>query len=427
MCTGLPNRRLLTDRLGQGMMRSEHSGKLLAVCSLDLDGFKQINDCFGSASGDAMLIGVAEHLKMALRGDDTLARMGGDEFALLLSDIESPEHCSYVLDQLLRAANRPVNIQDTKLAVTASIGVSLYPDDHGDPDALLRHADQAMYLAKQAGKNRFHLYDPERDRKAQSRRNQLERLRAALDGNQFTLYYQPKVDLRLGTMVGVEALLRWQDPVHGMLAPGEFLPMVIDSDLEQPLGVWVINQAIAQATAWLVEGLDIRVSINVSANQLLYGNFPAILCEALERYPALPAKNIELEILENAAFSDLDQAIDVLAQCERMGVHFALDDFGTGYSSLTYLRKLPIQALKIDQSFVRKMTTDSEDRGIVESVIQLAHTFQLEVVAEGVETQQHAALMQNIGCSIVQGYGIARPMPADDIPAWAKHWNQGIR
>lgn len=201
-----------------------------------------------------------------------------------------------------------------------------------------------------------------------------------------------------------------------MILPDEFLPMVIDSDLEQPLGVWVINQAIAQTAAWLVEGLDIRVSINVSTNQLLYGNFPAILHEALERYPALPATNIELEILENTAFADLDQAIDVLARCRGMGGHFALDDFGTGYSSLIYLRKLPIQTLKIDQSFVRNMTSDAEDRGIVESVIQLARTFQLDVVAEGVEAQQHAALLQIMRCPIAQGYGIARPMPDDGVP-----------
>jgi len=422
--TGLPNRRLLTDRLHQGTMRVGRSGKSLALCLLDLDGFKEINDQHGTTAGDALLVGVAENLTNALQGDDTLARLGGDEFAVLLLDVESAEACSVVLEKLLAAASTQVVVNGVPLGVTASIGVSLYPDDQANPDTLIRHADQAMYLAKQSGKNRFHLFDPDRDRKAQARRGQLGRLRTALESGQFQLYYQPKVELQTGRLVGAEALLRWQDPEYGLRSPAEFLPVILGSDLEQPLGNWVIQQAVAQAAQWLQQRLDISVSINVSANQLLQAGFPATMREVLSRHPDLPPGNIELEVLESAAIADMEQAVEVIGLCRMMGIRFALDDFGTGYSSLTYLRKLPVQALKIDQSFIRNMLRDTEDLGIVEGVIQMANTFGLEAVAEGVETRKHASLLRQMGCRAAQGYGIAQPMPAEGIPAWAQYWDE---
>ncbi|MFC4863466.1 EAL domain-containing protein [Pseudomonas sp. JS3066] len=420
--TGLPNRRLLTDRLQQAVMRAARSNKTLAVCFMDLDGFKAINDDYGPINGDALLIGIAENLRQVLRGDDTLARLGGDEFALLLSDIASPEECALALDRMLAAASKEVDVGGKRLSVSASIGVSLYPNDQADPDTLLRHADQAMYLAKQAGKNRYHLFDPESDRKAQKRRTQLEHLRAALDGNQFRLYYQPQVDLQNGQLLGVEALLRWHDPLQGMRSPSEFLPSVHGSDLERPIGEWVIREAVAQAARWYDMHLDISVSINVSASQLLHPGFHELMRQTLANHATLPPGHIELEILESAAIADMDQAIDVLRLCRSLGVRFAIDDFGTGYSSLTYLRKLPVQILKIDQSFIRNMLIDPEDLGIVEGVIQLANTFKLDVIAEGVETREHARQLRRMGCHLAQGYGIARPMPADQLAIWATHW-----
>ncbi|QPS06467.1 EAL domain-containing protein [Delftia acidovorans] len=425
LLTGLPNRRLLIDRLNQAMLRTAREGRSLAVCFLDLDGFKEINDLYGAAAGDALLVGVAAHLKSVLRSEDTLARLGGDEFVLLLSHIGSAEHCTTILDRVLEAASRPVPVQDRVLSVTASLGVSLYPDDQADPDLLLRHADQAMCVAKQAGRNRYQLFDPENDRKAHARRLQLGWLRQALEQGEFLLHYQPKVELGGGKLVGAEALLRWHDPRQGLRAPGEFLPFVAGSDLERPLGDWVIGEAVAQAARWFGEGLDLCVSINVSANQLLDGGFHATMAQVLARHPELPPHLIELEILESAAIADMQQAIQVMGQCRQLGIRFALDDFGTGYSSLTYLRKLPVQSLKIDQSFVRDMLADPDDLGIVEGVIQLASTFQLESVAEGVETPRHARRLRDMGCHVAQGYGIARPMPAGQLPAWAARWGAG--
>jgi diguanylate cyclase (GGDEF)-like protein/PAS domain S-box-containing protein len=425
LLTGLPNRRLLIDRLSQAMLRTAREGRSLAVCFLDLDGFKEINDLHGAAAGDALLVGVAGHLKSVLRSEDTLARLGGDEFVLLLSHIGSAEHCTSILDRVLEAASRPVPVQDRVLSVTASLGVSLYPDDQADPDLLLRHADQAMCVAKQAGRNRYQLFDPENDRKAHARRLQLGWLRRALEQGEFLLHYQPKVELGGGKLVGAEALLRWHDPRQGLRAPGEFLPFVSGSDLERPLGDWVIGEAVAQAARWFGQGLDLCVSINVSANQLLDGGFHATMAQVLARHPDLPPHLIELEILESAAIADMEQAVQVMGLCRQMGIRFALDDFGTGYSSLTYLRKLPVQSLKIDQSFVRDMLADPDDLGIVEGVIQLASSFKLESVAEGVETPKHARRLRDMGCHVAQGYGIARPMPADQLPAWAARWRAG--
>jgi diguanylate cyclase (GGDEF)-like protein/PAS domain S-box-containing protein len=425
--TGLPNRRLLADRLQQSILRSSRSGKSSAIAFLDLDGFKAINDRHGHNTGDALLIGVAEHLKEVLRADDTLARLGGDEFVLILSEVHSPEECTLILERVLQAAAMPVAIDGLTLTVSASIGVSLYPADNADADTLLRHADQAMYLAKEAGKNRFQLFDPESDRKAQTRRKQLEQLAQALVHDQFVLYYQPKVDLLNGDIIGAEALLRWQHPERGVLAPGEFLPQLHGSELEREFGEWVIERSLAQIAYWQSMGLSITVSSNISANHLLQPGFYDYLAQALRRYPALPPQLLELEVLESAAISDMQQAIDILGRCKRLGIRFALDDFGTGYSSLTYLRKLPIDTLKIDQSFVRDMLVDHDDLGIVESVVQLAKVFGREVIAEGVETAEHGAALRALGCRQAQGYGIARPMPAGQFPLWCTQWRKQPR
>jgi len=422
--THLPNRRLLSDRLQQSLVRSDRSGKSTAICFLDLDGFKSVNDQLGHAVGDQVLVGVAQHLSAVLRADDTLARLGGDEFVLLLSDIASTEECAQVLERVLDATRQPIQAEGHAVALSASIGVSLYPSDNSDPDLLLRHADMAMYLAKQAGKNRYQLFDTEIDRVAQNHRDFLAQLEQALQQQEFVLYYQPQVDLVSGEVIGAEALIRWLHPVRGLLAPAEFLPHLNGSALEAPLGEWVIATALAQMRHWKALGLDARVSVNISANHLLQPDFCARLTQALARYPDIDPAQLELEVLETAAIGDMHHAVEILQACTALGVRFALDDFGTGYSSLTYLRKLPVHTLKIDQSFVRDMLVDPDDLGIVRGIIELAAIFGRQVVAEGVETMAHGSALCELGCRCVQGYGIARPMPADSLPAWCEEWRQ---
>ena len=425
--TGAANRRLLADRLSQAVNRANRTGKSLAVCFIDLDGFKDINDKYGHAAGDQLLIGITENLKHVLRADDTLARLGGDEFAVLLSDINSPDESAAILDRVLFGVNKPVLMETMTLSVTASIGVSLFPDDNVDADTLLRHADHAMYMAKEAGKNRYHLFDPESDRRAQHRRQTLERLEIALDHEEFLLFYQPKVDLITGEIVGAEALIRWQHPNRGILSPAEFLPYIYGSRMEKPLGEWVIKAALQQAYHWQLRGIAIRVSANISAHHLLATDFCDYLQAALRAFPYFQASNFELEVLETAAIADMEQAVTILNRCRQMGIHFSLDDFGTGYSSLTYLRKLPVNTLKIDQSFVRDMLNDVEDMDIVEGVIRLAGAFNRQVIAEGVETMEHGAKLLELGCRLAQGYGIARPMPPDQFIDWSARWKTEAR
>ena len=420
--THLPNRRLLSDRLQQALLRSDRSGRATAICFLDLDGFKAINDQLGHAVGDQVLLGVAQHLGTVLRADDTLARLGGDEFVLLLSDLASTSECTQILERVLEACRRPVQVDGSTLSVSASIGVSLYPSDRSDPDILLRHADMAMYLAKQAGKNRYQLFDTEIDRMAQSHRDFLEQMELGLQHQEFVLHYQPQVCLMSGQVVGAEALARWQQPARGLVAPGEFLPHLNGSHLEARFGEWVIASALQQLRDWHALGLDLKVSVNISANHLLQADFCERLALALADYPDVAPAQLELEVLETAAIGDMQQAVDVLHACMGLGVRFALDDFGTGYSSLTYLRKLPVHTLKIDQSFVRDMLADPDDLGIVRGIIELANVFNRQVVAEGVETMEHGEALQRLGCRLAQGYGIGRPMPAASLPGWCVQW-----
>ncbi|MNF36496.1 Cyclic di-GMP phosphodiesterase Gmr [compost metagenome] len=421
--TGTPNRRLLADRLEQAIARCARTTQSLAVCMLDLDGFRQVNEQHGHSAGDALLRAVANNLKTVLRTGDTLARLGGDEFALLLANINSPEDCSNILARVQAAIGTPVVVAGTPLRTSASIGVSLYPDDNVDGDTLLRHADQAMFLAKEAGKNCYHLFDPESHRKAQGHRLHLEQLRIAFERGEFVLHYQPKVDLADGRVFGVEALIRWQDPGRGLVPPGEFLPYIASVEaMERALGEWVLDTALAQLDQWLSSGLQIDMSVNISAHQLMHADFVDSLDRLLCRYPGIPRARLELEILETAAIADMPRAIAVMQRCARLGIRFALDDFGTGYSSLTYLRKLPVDTLKIDQSFVRDMLVDPDDRAIVDGVIRLAAAFNRHVIAEGVETLEHGQALQRLGCRLAQGYGIARPMPAEQLPAWQRDW-----
>ena len=420
--TNLPNRTLLADRLQQTMAQSQRRGQSLAVVYLDLDGFKSINDEYGHDVGDQVLITLARCMKEVLRDCDTLARIGGDEFVAVLGDLDAPESCEPVLARLLLAASEPVNAGDATLRVSASIGVTFYPQDNADADQLLRHADQAMYAAKQMGRNRYHLFDIAHDAVLTTRHESIEHIRRALDRREFELYYQPKVNMRTGAVVGAEALIRWRHPERGLLPPGDFLPIIEEHPISVELGEWVIDAALNQITQWNAAGLDISVSVNVGARQLQQVDFTQCLAEMLATHPQVRFGQLELEIVETSALEDVTKVSELMYACLAMGVNFALDDFGTGYSSLTYLKRLPADLLKVDQTFVRGMLEDSNDLAIVQGIVGLARAFRRQIIAEGVETAAHGALLLSLGCELGQGYGIARPMPAADLPGWAAAW-----
>jgi diguanylate cyclase (GGDEF)-like protein/PAS domain S-box-containing protein len=420
--THLPNRVLLADRLQQAIAQSQRRGLSVAVAYLDLDGFKAVNDQHGHDVGDELLIALAQRLKAALRDGDSLARIGGDEFVAVMVDLEQPQDCEPAIQRLLRAAAEPVHLGDAVLEVSVSIGVTVYPQDSVDADRLIRHADQAMYLAKQAGRNRCHMFDIAQHAAVQNQRESLAHIRRALDREEFVLYYQPKVNMKTGAVIGAEALIRWQHPERGLLPPGAFLPIIEDHPISVELGEWVIDTALTQMSQWRAAGLDLPVSVNVSARQLQYNNFVSRLSALLAAHPDVPPSRLELEILETSALEDMVQVSQLMQACSKVGVRFALDDFGTGYSSLSYLKRLPAEVLKIDQSFIRDMLTDPDDMAIVQGIIGLATAFRREVIAEGVETVAHGEILLSLNCELAQGYGIARPMPAAELPAWAANW-----
>lgn len=420
--TGLPNRVLLADRLKQAIARSHRSGRSLAVLYLDLDGFKAVNDQHGHDIGDQLLVNISHRLKEVLREGDTLARIGGDEFVVVMADLEQPHDYEAVLTRLLNVAAEPVTLNQNLLLISASIGATLYPQDIADADQLLRHADQAMYVAKQAGKNCYHLFDVAKDIAVKTQRESLEHIRVALDRNEFLLYYQPKVNMRTGEVIGAEALVRWQHPERGLLSPAAFLPVIEDHPLSIELGDWVINEALQQIAHWQNIGLLIPVSVNIGALQLQRSEFVTHLAAQLAAHPQVPAAYLQLEIVETSALEDIAEVANIMRCCRDLGVSFAVDDFGTGYSSLTYLKRLPAELLKIDQTFVRDMLDDADDLAIVKGVIGLANAFHRQVIAEGVETVAHGELLIPLGCELAQGYGIARPMPAIDLPAWVATW-----
>jgi diguanylate cyclase (GGDEF)-like protein/PAS domain S-box-containing protein len=426
MLTSLPNRTLLADRLTQSMKHSQRQQSLLVVAFVDLDRFKKINDTYGHIVGDELLIVVSSRMKEALRNEDTLARIGGDEFVAVIENIQTMADCEPILERLLLAASDPVVVGGVRLEVSASIGVSIYPQDGVDADQLMRHADQAMYVAKQQGKNRYRLFDSAHNTAMVNQHGELERIRKALDGNEFLLYYQPKVNMKTGGMTGVEALIRWQCPERGLIGPNEFLPVIEDHVLSIALGEWVIGTALSQIKAWQTLGLNISVSVNISAIQLQSDDFATRLAELLAAFPEVDPRALELEVLETSAIGDLLQVSETMLACIKLGVNFALDDFGTGYSSLSHLRRLPASLIKIDQTFVRDMLIDSDDLSIVESVVVLAKTFKRDVIAEGVETIAHGVALLQLGCELAQGYGIARPMMAKDIPLWAENWQPDV-
>ncbi|MBS0448281.1 MAG: EAL domain-containing protein [Proteobacteria bacterium] len=423
--TRLPNRVRLAQMLQAALRASEREASLLTVCYLDLDHFKPVNDRYGHEAGDRLLVELASRMRRSLRswagGDDVVARIGGDEFVLLLRTA-TLEESRHAVERVLRQISQPYVLGGAvgSVAVTASIGATVFPLDGADAETLLRHADHAMYGAKQAGRNGYLFFDAEHDRRAEARFMALGRVQEALDAGEFCLYFQPKVDMRRATVVGVEALLRWRHPEQGVVSPAQFLPLIENTGLGISVGNWVFQQGIRQLAQWLRDGFDLTLSINVSARHLQEPLFAEHLAGLLHRHPEPVGQHLVIEVLETTALADIDYTCELMRECRSLGVRFALDDFGTGYSTLTYLKRLPLDMLKIDRSFVTNMLHDRQDLAIVEGVIGLSQTFGCTVVAEGVETPEQAERLIAIGCDIGQGNGIAAAMPAPDVPAWVR-------
>jgi diguanylate cyclase (GGDEF)-like protein/PAS domain S-box-containing protein len=420
--TDLPNRVLLADRLNHAMVQCHRRGQALAVAYMDLDGFKVVNDTYGHDLGDKLLVELSKRMKKSLREGDTLARIGGDEFIAIMVDLKNIKGSEPILERLLKTTAEPVTVDDTVVQVSMSIGVTLYPQDGVDADQLIRHADQAMYAAKQSGKNRYQLFDTDQDSAIKIQQKSIVDVRSALGRREFVLHYQPKVNMHTGEVIGVEALIRWQHPVRGLVPPLEFIPALEGHAISLELGEWVIDTALIQISQWRSIGLELPISVNISAYQLQQGNFTTRLKALLEAHPEIDPHYLELEVLESGELSDISQVCDTMNACHELGVRFSLDDFGTGYSSLAHIKRLPAYMIKIDQSFVRDMLEDIDDLAIVESVVGLAKGFKRKVIAEGVETISHGVALLELGCELAQGYGIARPMPADDIPEWVSNW-----
>jgi diguanylate cyclase (GGDEF)-like protein len=425
--TGLPNRRLLIDRAEQALLASRRAGDRGALMLMDLDRFKEVNDTLGHHAGDRLLRDVGERLSGALRAGDTVARLGGDEFAVLLPEVRDAPAAAAVAEHLLRTLARPIPVEGLLLETEASIGIALFPDHGDDVDQLLRRADIAMYAAK-TSHTRLQVFHPRHDRHSPERLELVGTLGAAISGGELEVHYQPKVDLDGLRVIGAEALVRWRHPERGLLAPAEFVPLAEQTALMRPLTLYVLEQALATCAGWRRMGLDLSVSVNVSARHLADARLPYDVAELLERHD-VPPDRLELEITEGTLMGDRRRATGLLRRLAERGVALAIDDFGTGYSSLSYLRDLPVHVLKIDKSFVLSMIASDDDRVIVRSTIELAHSLGLRVVAEGIETEEALEALRGLGCDLGQGYHLSRPLPPEAFEAWmaghrASQWGE---
>jgi len=421
--TGLPNRSALASRFEQEVARAREEGYLLAVCLFDLDHFQHVNQTMGQHVGDEILKQAASRLHDFAGQRHYAARLGGDEFVLLLPEMNGRAAVEQALDRLMTALSRDYVCAGKAVGMSASAGVAVYTGNEISADSLLRHADQALYQAKIMGRHRYHFFDADLDEQVRTHHNRRTEVRAALRAGELRLYYQPKLDMRKGRIVGMEALLRWAHPLRGVVGPMDFLPIVEHSDVIVDIGEWVLREALRQLQFWRAFDARWVISVNIAARHFQRADFVARLKGILAEFPDVPPHMLELEILESSALSDIAHVRSIMLDCQALGISFALDDFGTGYSSMSYLKRLPADMLKIDQSFVRNMLVDRDDLHLVSAVIGLAKSFGLGVIAEGVETIEHGAMLMRLGCDLVQGYGIARPMPADDVLPWVASFN----
>jgi diguanylate cyclase (GGDEF)-like protein/PAS domain S-box-containing protein len=419
--TGLPNRLLLNDRVAQAIAMAPRHNKQVAVLFLDLDGFKHINDSLGHPTGDKLLQSVARRLVECVRDPDTVSRQGGDEFVVLLAEAEQWEDAAAIAKRMLQAVALPHSVDSHELHITTSIGVSVFPDDGLDAETLIKNADTAMYQAKENGHQRCQFFKPEMNARAVERQSIEEGLRRAIERDEFVLHYQPKISLATGTITGAEALIRWNHPSRGLVPPDQFIHIAEASGLILPIGNWVLHEACRQVRAWVDQGLPTTtVAINVSALQLQQEDFVESLLAVLDDAGVDP-EALELELTETVIMKDADSAGRILKRIRETGIKVTVDDFGMGYSSLSYLLQFPVDALKIDQSFVRRITTSVQDSAIVIAIISMARSLNLLVVAEGVETIKELAFLQTNLCDEVQGYYFSRPVPADQFANLREH------
>jgi diguanylate cyclase (GGDEF)-like protein len=450
--TGLPNRLLLNDRIGQAIAAAQRHKKVVAVLFLDLDGFKHINDSLGHAIGDKLLQSIAKRLTDCVRGSDTVSRQGGDEFVVLLAEVEQPEHAAiaaerivravagpHVIDRherhvdasiaakrMLQAVAEPHSVAQHELHVTASIGVSIYPNDGRDAETLIQNADTAMYQAKENGRQSYQFFKPEMNARAVERQSIEESLRRALERREFVLHYQPIVDLTTDAITGAEALIRWTHPTRGSIPPLQFIPIAEDCGLIVPIGAWVLREACLQAKVWIDAGLPkITMAVNASAMELRNETFLENVFATLHE-TGLEPTSLVLELTESLLMKHTEAAASILGTLRERGVKVAIDDFGTGYSSLGYLRKFPLDALKVDQSFVRQIDTAGEDTAIVTAVIGMAQSLKLRVIAEGVETLEELEFLRAHCCDAAQGYYFSRPVPAVQFAQLLRNGIPGI-
>lgn len=420
--TGLPNRSLLYDRFKQSVATAHRNHSSLAVYILDLDGFKLINDRYGHAIGDRLLVEVSERLKKIIRGEDTVARLGGDEFVILLGLMHANE-LEMAMQRILTALSLAYTIDGIELNISASIGVTIYPKDDADIDSLLRHADQAMYRAKLRGRDCYHLFNILLDNEARTAFETVVLVSKALRNNELCLHYQPKINLSSGTITGYEALLRWQHPQEGIIYPQNFIPFVEQTNLIVDIGNWVIEQALTQISNWAVLGKTWSVAVNIAALHFQREDFVETLKHLLSRFPNSSPQMLDIEIVESVMLENIPLVVKNINECKKLGVTFSLDDFGTGYSSLSYLKKLETHSIKIDQSFIRGILDDKNSLLLTIAIIGLAKSFNREVIAEGVETVEQAKLLMRLGCDSAQGYGFAKPMPVEAVISWSKHFS----
>lgn len=412
--TGLPNRSLLADRIELAISKVAEQGGCFALMFIDLDGFKPVNDAFGHHAGDLLLKAVATRLRGHLHSQDTLARIGGDEFVLLV-ELQDPSDAMNVAIKQVNLVSRPFRVAEHDLQLSASLGIVLYPGNGQDQHELLRNADAAMYHAKRVGKNGYSFFDASMNSNARQQLQLLQDLRLAVAAGQFRLHYQPKFDAKRCQPIGAEALLRWEHPQHGLLTPDRFIGLAEKTGLIIPIGDWVLDEACRQMRLWLDEGIEgWRIAVNLSAIQFCHAGLLDSVARALERH-ALPANCLTLEITETTAMSDVEVSLTVLQQLSDMGVDLSIDDFGTGYSSLMYLKRLPANELKIDRGFVRELEDEGEDAAIVSAIVALGRALGLRIVAEGVETSSQQAFLTRLGCDSLQGYLLGRPVPAEQL------------
>jgi len=416
--TGLANRNLFYLKLTDGIIQSLRSGKMLALFFLDLDHFKEINDTLGHPIGDRLLQEVAARLKAATRASDTVARLGGDEFAIIATQLATETDITLLAKKVISAFNEPFIFGSNQIITHTSIGISLCPTHGQDPDELLRHADLALYQAKAAGRNNFKFYDSELDARAQEYRALEQEMRHALQQRDFTLHYQPMFSTDGKQMIGVEALVRWNHKARGMISPGDFIPLAESTGLILPLGELVLEMACDQIVHWDKIGLPpLLVAVNLSPAQFADPQLVEKIVQTLEQR-GIPPQRIELEITENTLMDTGPSVVERLTRLYDIGVKLAIDDFGTGYSSLSYLKKFPVHKLKIDQAFIKDVTTDKDDATIARSIIHLGQAMNLEIIAEGVETEEQLEFLRKEGCQQVQGFLFARPMSSEALIAW---------